>query len=227
MPHHFVRFGKTRNASMVKRELHPSMPFPLAHPAAILPFRRLCPRRLNFPALVIGSLSPDLGYCFRALRLGAFSHRFLAGGFGFCLPVGFLLVQLFYLVRQPVVQRLPARHRQIFEPLCRRPIASPLVIALSLLIGAWTHSLLDSVSHANGWFAEHLPVLQKSLTAGNFHIHLYDLIYSACTFVGVAYVALAYQNWIERTAGSPDWTFPAFKRVSTPMLALLTLLLSF
>jgi len=60
-----------------------TMPFPVAHPAAVLPLRRYCPRYLSFPALVVGSLSPDLGYLFGHLHADWFSHRFWAGSFGF------------------------------------------------------------------------------------------------------------------------------------------------
>ena len=135
------------------------MPFPLAHPAAILPLRRYCQRYLSFPALIIGSLSPDVGYFSGHFRLGEFSHRLLPGSFGFCLPVGLLLVLVFYLVRSPVVSILPARYRPAFLPLCQRPVGSPFVIVVSLLIGAWTHLLLDSITHPDGWLVEHLPVL--------------------------------------------------------------------
>jgi hypothetical protein len=38
------------------------MPFPLAHPVAVLPFRRYCPRFFSLPALVAGSLVPDYGH---------------------------------------------------------------------------------------------------------------------------------------------------------------------
>ena len=62
--------------------------------------RRCCPRYFSFPALIIGSLSPDVGYFFNA---GNFSHRFLAGSFGFCLPVGLVVVLVFYGGRRPVV----------------------------------------------------------------------------------------------------------------------------
>src|SRR5437762_2617545 len=51
------------------------MPFPLAHPAAVLPLRRYCPRFLSFPALVIGSIAPDFGYCFGDLNVEDLSHR--------------------------------------------------------------------------------------------------------------------------------------------------------
>ncbi|WP_245636533.1 DUF4184 family protein [Eikenella longinqua] len=49
-----------------------AMPFTLAHPVAVLPLARC--RRCHFPALVIGSLSPDFVY---------FLHgRAVAGGHG-------------------------------------------------------------------------------------------------------------------------------------------------
>jgi Domain of unknown function (DUF4184) len=47
------------------------MPWTLAHPAAVLPLRPLCPHRLSFGALVVGSVSPDIGYyvsCFDLAR---------------------------------------------------------------------------------------------------------------------------------------------------------------
>jgi hypothetical protein len=44
------------------------MPFPLAHPAAVLPLRRYCPKYLSFPVLIVGSLVPDVGYCLGRLN---------------------------------------------------------------------------------------------------------------------------------------------------------------
>jgi hypothetical protein len=133
-----------------------TMPFPLAHPAAVLPLRRYCPRYFNFPALVIGSLCPDVGYFFDC---GNFSHRFLAGSVGFCLPVGLLCVLVFYGVRWPVVGILPAGYRRSLLPFCQRPAGNPFLIVLSLLIGVWTHLLLDSITHPDDWLVKYLPVV--------------------------------------------------------------------
>ena len=66
------------------------MPFPLAHPAAVLPLRRFCPGRLSFLALVIGSVVPDVAYCFGPLDVDVFAHT-LPGSLVFCLPMGWLL----------------------------------------------------------------------------------------------------------------------------------------
>jgi len=100
----------------IARDLGLLMPFPVAHPAVVSPLRRYCPRYLNFPALVVGSLSSDFGYVFGYGHVGWFSHRFWAGSIGFCLPAGLLVVWVFYLVRCPAVQLLPARYRELFRP---------------------------------------------------------------------------------------------------------------
>ena len=63
-----VSFGLIHKSSCRLWYIFSLMPFPLAHPAAVLPFRRYCSRWLNFPALVIGSLVPDLGYLFPPIQ---------------------------------------------------------------------------------------------------------------------------------------------------------------
>jgi hypothetical protein len=196
------------------------MPFPLAHPAAILPLRRYCPRHLSFPALIIGSLSPDVGYCFGNLNAGNFSHRFLAGSFGFCLPVGLVLVLVFYIARWPVVGILPSSYRRAFLPLCQRPAGSPFLIVISLLIGAWTHLFLDSFTHPDGWLVEHLPVLQAPvLPVGQHRLMVCEVLYAGCTFAGVAWLAFCYLRWLEKAAGSPVPTTRGMKWGCSLLLA--------
>jgi hypothetical protein len=180
------------------------MPFPLAHPAGVLPFRRLCPRYLSFSALIIGSLSPDLGYFSGPFRLGDFSHRFLVGSFAFCLPAGLLLFLAFYLVRSRVVGILPAGCRQVLLPLSQQRIGSPLQIVFSLLLGAWTHLLFDSMTHLDGWLVQRFPILQNfAPIVGIYWFRNCDVLYAAFTFTGVLWLAVSYQYWLERTTTSP------------------------
>jgi hypothetical protein len=180
------------------------MPFPLAHPAAVLPLRHYCPQQLNFTALVIGSLIPDLGYAFGNLHVSEFSHRFWAGTFGFCLPVGLLALFMFYRLRSSVVGILPNRYRQVLFPLCQQPAGAPLPLTASLIIGAWTHVFLDSLTHDHGWLVEHIPKLQSFLfTIGNTDFRVCDLLYAGCTFAGVVWVALRYLCWLEKVVADP------------------------
>ena len=186
------------------------MPFPLAHPAAVWPLRRYCPRRFSFPALVIGSLSPDAGYCFGN---GIFSHSFFPGSFAFCLPVGLVMLAGFYALRLPVVAILPARLKQAFLPACQRPAGSPFLIVLSLLIGAWTHLFLDSLTHEDGWLVERLPFLQKSAPLiWRSGLKGYEALYAGCTLFGVAWLAVCYWRWLEMAAGLPALTKPWVRR---------------
>ena len=203
------------------------MPFPLAHPAAVLPLRRYCPRQLNFPALVIGSLTPDLGYAFGHLHVDWFSHQFWAGSFGFCLPAGLVLVAAFYALRRPMVGILPARYQPALVPLCERRAGSPVQIILSLLIGAWTHILLDSITHGDGWLVEHLPGLRHVVFSfGKEPFPVCELLYVACTFFGVAWLARSYLRWLDGIALTSHAGKPAGSRCGSLLLAASILLLS-
>jgi Domain of unknown function (DUF4184) len=171
------------------------MPFPLAHPAAVLPLRRYCPRWLSFPGLVIGSVCPDAGYLFGRWHWDDLSHQLL-GSVGFCLPMGIVLLVLFYGLRLPLVRMLPASYQQAFIELCQRPRGSIWAMIISLLIGAWTHLLLDSFTHKDGWFVQHLPILESSLfTVAGRGARVCHLLWYGCSFAGMVWLFLAFERW--------------------------------
>ena len=185
------RFTETRG----RFTLRPVMPFPLAHPAAVLPLRRYSPRWLSFPALVIGSLTPDAGYLFGSLPGGAVSHR-LSGSFLFCLPVGIVLMVLFYWLRGPLARLLPEPYQQALMPLCQRPAGPLWAILISLLVGAWTHLLWDSFTHNDGWFVQHLPALQSVvIQAAGRTARVCHLLWYGCSFAGVVWLFLVLEKW--------------------------------
>jgi len=178
------------------------MPFPLAHPAAVVPLKRYFPRYFDFPALIVGSLSPDVGYCFGRLQVENFSHRFW-GTIGFCLPVGALLLWLFVLLRTPLVNKMAERYRKLFLPLCLRPLGPPLVLVLSLLVGAWTHILWDSFTHKFGWFVVRLPILQIPLAIwGSHKLRVFGVLWYACSFAGVAWLWVLFEKWMQTVEGT-------------------------
>jgi hypothetical protein len=189
------------------------MPFTLAHPAAALPFRRLCPRYFSFPALVIGSLSPDAGYCFGSLHLEDFSHS-LTGSMEFCLPVALVMLGIFYGLRQPVVEHLPERHRKIYEPFCLHPAGPPLTVVVSLLAGIWIHLLLDSFTHKQGWVVENLPALQTVIFSVGMHeLRVFHVIEYLCSFAGVAWLYFVWEKWQNEINGQ-DAGRGKFKRAA-------------
>jgi hypothetical protein len=72
-----------------------------------------------------------------------------------------------------------------------------LVLAVSLLIGAWTHLLWDSFTHKDGKLVQLLPFLQIPLApfAGRT-VRIHHLLWYACTFAGIAWLGVVYQRWL-------------------------------
>jgi len=171
------------------------MPFPLAHPAAVLPLRRKGTSWLNFPALVIGSLVPDAAYVFRGEDISTFSHQVL-GSIAFGLPPGLLMLAAFYFFRVTAVEMLPNPARRLFLTLCHRPVGPLWLAAASLIIGIWTHVLWDSFTHNDGWIVGHLSILRTPVfifagrTARVCHVLWY-----ASSFAGIAGIVIAFEKW--------------------------------
>jgi hypothetical protein len=179
------------------------MPFPLAHPVAVLPFRRFCPRFLDFPALVVGSLVPDLGYLFGPLHLDELSHQ-LRGSVVFCLPLGIITLALIYGLRSLTLRKLPKACQPGFLQLPWPPLSSPGIIVVSLLVGIATHLFLDSFTHKDGWLVERLPVLRMSLgSVAGRAVRVCSLLWYACSFIGIALVFVAFRTWQSKSSPAP------------------------
>ena len=139
------------------------MPFTLAHPIAVLPFSRC--RYCHFPALVIGSLSPDFVY---------FLHgRAVSGGHGLAdmlwpnLPLCFAVYWLYLaLWRDTLSDFLPnclnAAPYRPSENVDFNKLKAAAFIP-SALFGMATHLFLDAFTHPTGWFVQHFPVLQQTV----------------------------------------------------------------
>jgi len=192
------------------------MPWTVSHVAAVLPLRRSTPWPLDFPALVIGSMTPDLGYYIGRFELATFDHT-LRGSFLAGLPTGVILLLAFYLFCKPVAFALPRPHRPALLPLCPgfdglRP-ARWWIIILSLLVGIWTHIFWDSFTHDTGWFAQRIALLRDTVVAvGTAAFPLPLVLQVASTFVGFAIVAVAYFRWLRRqnpteTSESDSWRY--------------------
>jgi hypothetical protein len=199
------------------------MPFPLAHPAAVLPFRRYCPRFLSLPALVAGSLAPDFGYLFGPLRLDELSHQ-LRGSVVLCLPLGLLALGLTYGLRSLALRRLPGACQPGFLHLRWPPLGSPGVIVVSLLVGIGTHLFLDSFTHKNGWLVERWPLLQMSLGAvAGRNVRVSSVVWYACSFVGVALVFMAIRNWQLESSPAPAVGSPKARWLGAILVAIAVL----
>jgi hypothetical protein len=176
------------------------MPFPLAHPAAVLPLRRI--RALCFPAMVIGSLSPDFAYLFSGSQMSRFSHHIL-GSFLFCLPAGLVAFAVFEWIRRPLVVVLPSPHRQALHSLTEPRRHGWWAVALSILIGAWTHILLDAMTRESQVVVMYLGPLQDEIASLQRNgLRFSRLLWVTLSLAGMAWLALAYLNLVRRTTGS-------------------------
>jgi hypothetical protein len=178
------------------------MPWTVSHATAVLPLRRFCPWPLDFAALVIGSMTPDLGYYIGWFPLATFDHT-LKGSFLAGLPAGAVLLLAFYIFCKPVAYFLPGPHRTALLPICPgfnrlRPARWPILL-VSLLIGIWTHNFWDAFTHDTGWFVQRIRSLRQPV------VHLASAAFSLpvvlqflSTFIGAAIVGAAYFLWLRR-----------------------------
>ena len=133
------------------------MPYPIAHPAAVVPLRRLLGRHYVLSALVIGSVVPDFWYFAPALLERDETHS-LAALFWFCLPLGAALYLLFHLVlKRPLLALFPAIAARVPES----PLGNPAAVCSCIVIGALTHIAWDAITHVEGW-----RILQHASTIG-------------------------------------------------------------
>ena len=192
------------------------MPYTLSHPLAVVPLRRWCPERRSFAALVVGSMSPDFGYFVNQFPAAAFAHS-LPGTFLICVPTGLAVLGFFYLVRRPLCFVLPEPHRDALTRLAmahrRLSIRELVVAAISVLLGAWTHTIWDSFTHSYGWPVHQIGCLHSQLgQIGSKEIFGYTLLQHLSTIIGGSGLILFYYLWLRRQPRSQAAETNRFRR---------------
>ena len=172
------------------------MPFTFAHPAAILPLRRYCPSLLNFPALFIGSMTPDAGYYLHNWQWAMLGHSFV-GSLTFDVPAGLAFLGVFYLCLRPISALVPPPHRQIilsWLPSRKLPGAFQILVAIcSIVLGSWTHIIWDGFTHTNGWCVRNLAALTPTVfSIGSYPVTVWQLLQHASTIFGLFVLWRAY-----------------------------------
>lgn len=222
------------------------MPFPLAHPAAVLPLRRWFPTLLTLSALVVGSLTPDSAYILDHFDKFSHSHLLVGplapdlaywgynydwddfahtaiGSVLYCLPVGFVILWIFRSLRAPLTALLPNPHRDALLPLCRGCRVSWTGQALALFVGIWTHILWDNLTNADRWLSRHVPFLHEPL------FHFGSTPFSVCRVFwilssvgGIVILGCVYHRWIRRKRSDLD---PSASKDSTAFIRCAVILL--
>jgi hypothetical protein len=176
------------------------MPWTFAHPAAVLPLRKVFPRRLSFCALVVGSMSPDFPFYFGSFAMSRKAHT-LGGLFAICLPSGLALIAIIRVLHKPIAGLFPSPHRQRLLSLAPLPnVFKPsgfFWVSIALLVGGLTHLVWDSFTHESGYFVMHWPILQKKIFLfGEKGSELYEVIQVVSSVLGFGIVILAYRKWV-------------------------------
>jgi len=176
------------------------MPYTLCHPAAIIPFAR---QRLVLSALVVGSLSPDFLYFINLDPDALFGHT-IAGVFLLCLPLGMLVLWIFHaLLKWPLLSLFPqALQERLIEPargFFFWPVIRQLLIASSILIGAFTHIFWDGFTHEDGWAVSRLQFLSYPvIDLGSQLIPVFMILQHSSTIIGGGLLLLWFLQWIKQ-----------------------------
>jgi len=177
------------------------MPFTLAHPAAALPFRKT---RLVLSAVIVGSMAPDFEYFLRLAPQGRYSHS-LPGLFLRALPVALAVLWLFHRrARFAIVRLLPncVQQRLVCSDFSFGNLRRFALLALSVMVGAFTHVLWDSFTHRRSWIVRHWPLLQREVVI-SWPIHravfVCILLQHLSGLIGMGILALWFAAWFRRT----------------------------
>jgi hypothetical protein len=169
------------------------MPFTLAHPAAVLPLRRV--RLLRSVPLIIGAMVPDVPYYLPwrlAKHIPPVTHTAL-GTLTVDLPIGLLLLLLIWLLRTPLAAPLwPRAGAKCFGALERfgsRPLNWALA-PLSILVGVWTHLAWDSFTHADGWMVLRISALSAPVSFFSYTGELCHVLQYASSVFGLLVLAI-------------------------------------
>lgn len=174
----------------------------LAHPAAILPLRRL---GLPVTALAAGSMVPDIPLFLGWVRGYDVTHSPVSILFvDVVLAIGVLLLW-FLLVRDAVVDMAPAWVRDRLPARARPTMREWLLAPVAAGLGAATHVLWDSFTHPGRWGPRHIEWLRSE------HAGLLGLkwIQYSSGVIGLAIVVWAVVSHLRSLDPLPDHRDPA------------------
>lgn len=172
------------------------MPFTLAHPAAVLPFKYLPKGWVSLTGLVIGSMAPDFEKFLKLEGGNSYSHTWGAI-FWFSLPLGIILSFVFHLiVRDPLIDNLPAfMHKRLarFKTLDWRVHFRKhyIIVMVSIIVGAATHIIWDGFTHKNGPGQNQLALLPENASFGILPVPLFFALNLISSVLGVLIVLFA------------------------------------
>ena len=170
------------------------MPFTFAHPAAVLPLRRL--KSLRLAALMVGSVTPDLPYYIPAKysRLMLDSHTAM-GALWLDVPLGLVTLLIGFLLRRPLTVLMSPRSRTLCLQSMERFKEQPrqwLWAPLAVYLGTWTHLVWDAFTHDSGWVVRRVAALSAPTTIGPYTGTLCHVLQYVSSVVGLLILTIWY-----------------------------------
>jgi hypothetical protein len=177
------------------------LPYTISHIAAVLPLKKASPKYFSFPALAVGSLSPDFAYMLHSYGFAGLSHS-LVGIATFCAPLSLLLLGVLYVLRQGFAKWL-GLPRSYFDPdvkfseLLRQRW---LIFLISIVVGAMTHIVWDAFTHSGGYFVKMFPdVFSQAITIGFVKLRMFKWLQYGCSLLGLFAIACCLMCWYRNT----------------------------
>ncbi|MEU8227056.1 DUF4184 family protein [Kribbella sp. NPDC048915] len=189
------------------------MPFPLAHPAAVLPLVR---RPFVASALVAGAVAPDLLYVGPLYQIATqyihgnltltLTHKVTSALWLDPLLALLLLLVFHFALRRPLVALAPRGLAARLPEPSRAPV---LWTVVSVVAGAFTHVIWDAFTHWDGYFVRRFPgFFGAEVTAG---WEVSRVLQYVSTLGGCLVLAVWLHRWYRRTSpsavtsGVPAW----------------------
>lgn len=172
------------------------MPFTLAHPAAVLPLRRL---GLPMSALVAGSMLPDVPVFFGHGVPYEVTHSWL--GVFVVVPAltAFVLALWFAQLREPLVDVLPDALRERLPATARLSRNQWSRVLPAAVLAAATHVAWDSFTHSRRWGTRQVEWLHTQ----HFGILGFNWAQYISGAVGLVIVLASLTHWFSRQRQVP------------------------
>lgn len=182
------------------------MPMTFAHPLAVVPLKRT---GLVFPALIVGSMVPDLPHFAPFVWNYDTSHDVL--GSVLCSVVGGLIILgVWEVLLFPALDSTVSQRFRRWPPPRARSQRWWLLSIPSLVIGGWTHLLWDAFTHPGSIVTAWWPIVDQSFLTIPFLMWM-QIIHSTLGLAGIAW--LIWRWWTRRETQTlqsrPDGRVPS------------------
>lgn len=167
------------------------MPFTLSHPSIVVPVYFFRKKIFSLTGLIIGSMIPDIKYFTSIYVIRNYSHNW-EKAYWLGLPISLVLCFLFHnVIREPFIHYSPAAIKSRFYEYERFNwnryfMKNWLIIILSILVGIYSHLLLDGFTHFSFYLLSLITGIKTDVVPENESLIYYRIIQSVYSLAGLA-----------------------------------------